>query len=119
MPIAAPDPLYEAALVNVQECLAEHGWAAAQFTAVAVREVHTAIGPKVAQATLLKVSAEGPFLLSGTYFSEGRNILAGVMMPIPRVAGPREIGVIALRFAQQSDAVIGACRDVRVLRPAQ
>ncbi|AVO43564.1 hypothetical protein [Simplicispira suum] len=116
MLIAAPDAFYEALIVSLRARLCAHGWSVTDFVGVAVRVIETVTGPKEAQAYLLKVAPQGPFVLSGTYYNEGRNVLARVMIPIRRLAAQNEIDAAAQSFARQCDAIIGNSSDVQILR---
>lgn len=88
--------------------LAAAGWTPIQGrTAIANKTYPTAVGPKEAQVYLAVFGAEDPnYVLQGQYYSEGRNVLAGDSVLIPKAADGEQVRRLTDQFAAAAEATV-------------
>lgn len=96
--------------------LAAHGWHSADGAAIGWKGYETAVGRKTAHAYLGQLSPETEnFLLTGDYWSEGRNVLDPAITLIPKAAIGAELQACVDRFARSAETFIGQSYAVKLL----
>lgn len=76
-------------------------------TAIANKIYPTAVGPKEAQVYLADFGAEeANYVLQGQYYSEGRNVLAGDSVLIPKAADGEHVRRLTDQFAAAAEATV-------------
>lgn len=107
-----PDTLKQ----TLAQCLANLGWSTDTGTAVASKYYATAVGDKQALAYLQDFDRESTnLLLTGSYWSEGRNALEATMVSIPRDANAEQAKAVAEQFARLADATVAETYAARLL----
>lgn len=96
--------------------LLAHGWElVAGGTALATKSYATAVGPKEGQVYLSRSAADDPNqTLSGHYYSEGRNVMPGTL--IPKAADAATLERLVAQFAREADAAVADSYAARLLR---
>lgn len=91
---------------EIQALLAQHGWTPfASGAALASKLYDTAVGPKEAQAYLSRSGQDDPNqTLSVTYYSEGRSVMAQVL--VPKAAEAAQVERLVAQFAREADAAV-------------
>lgn len=93
-------------------------WKSLGESAIAIKQFQTAVGMKEAVAQLSTWNKESDsFTLSGTYQSEGRNVLESRSVLIPKTANSSEVGQWAVQFALDVDATVADTYAARLARP--
>lgn len=101
---------------QVVALLAAHGWQSADGAAIACKEYETAVGRKTANAYLGQLRPETEnFLLTGDYWSEGRNVLDPAITLIAKAANGVELQTCVDRFAKSAETFIGQSYAVKLL----
>lgn len=102
------------ALIKLE--LFKNNWIPSDYSALAHKVYNTIVGEKEAQAYLMDFGdEEGRVLLQGTYYSEGRNILAAHAVSIPKNANFEQIEKLVKVFTERTDEVVGQSYAVRLL----
>ena len=98
--------------------LAAAGWTPIRSgTAIAKKIYPTAVGPKEAQVYLAGFGTEDPnYVLQGQYYSEGRNVLAGDSVLIPKAAGGEQVRRLTDQFAAAAEATVVDSYAARLYR---
>ncbi len=101
----------------VSRALQELEWSVEDGSAICSKTYFVATGPKMAFAYLMDFGdAEDSVLLTGVYYSEGRNILEPCPVSIPKNATEAQIrGLVAL-FASRVDARVADSYAGRLMR---
>lgn len=94
--------------------VAGHGWRASAGTALALKSYATAVGPKDAQAYLVR-SGDGRFVLTATYYSEGRDVLSTVRVPTDVTMEDEHLDLAVKAFSAEIDARVADTYAVRLL----
>ena len=93
-----------------------HGWELVEGgTALATKIYATAVGPKEGQAYLSRSAEDDPNeTLYGQYYSEGRNVMPGVL--IPKSADAATLKRLVAQFAGEADAAVAGSYAARLNR---
>lgn len=86
--------------------LADAGWKNEDGTALARKSYQTAVGHKDALVYLADYKDSDSFILTGEYWSEGRNCLSAESVAIPKAASPDVIEQGVMQFVLKADAAI-------------
>lgn len=93
------------------------GWKMLESVAVARKTFETAVGPKDAHAYLGHLRKDGAsFLLTGDYWSEGRNVLESAVTLVPREATGAQLEASVGRFASSVETLVGQSYAVTLLQ---
>lgn len=102
---------------HVAAHLESHGWSMLGGVAIARKAFETAVGPKDAHAYLGQLRTDGTsFLLTGDYWSEGRNVLGPAITLIPRNASGDAIKMCVDQFAAKVESFVGQSYAVKLHR---
>lgn len=100
----------------VQRHLIGFGWTGNDGTALARKSYQTAVGNKEALAYLADYGKNSDnFILTGEYWSEGRNCLSTVLVAVPKSAAPETIPELVMEFALKTDEAVAETYAVRLL----
>jgi len=101
---------------SIASYLLQRGWTAFGGTAIAIKGYPTAVGEKEAAAYVVDYgrNCDG-VLLTGTYWSEGRNVLEPHAVLIPKTVDEASLREYVKRFVAQCDAVIADTYAARLL----
>lgn len=102
---------------TIREALQANGWTLTQGPSLAQKDFDTAVGVKTATVWISPMRA-GTIqrLLSGEYYSEGRNILGPHCVLIPVDADSDTAAELTLQFVRNVESAIADSYAVRLLR---
>lgn len=89
----------------IKHALTKHGWAQLDGTAVAEKAYETAVGRRVAFAYLHGPDSCGVCAIRGSYYSEGRNIMATCGVLFSEEADSTTMAECVARFCASADQV--------------
>lgn len=97
--------------------LVELGWSSCEGGAACASKVYqTAVGPKQALVFLKDFGRDSvSFMLSGEYYSEGRNVLEPRSVLIPKIADEQTVSMHVDAFATQADEAVSQSYAARLL----
>jgi hypothetical protein len=94
-----------------------HGWKMLSGVAIAMKEVDTAVGQKTAHAYIGKFQADSEnWTLTGSYWSEGRNVLEPAMTLIPTTADEEKLRACVEAFAEEAERYVAQSYAVKLRR---
>jgi len=100
----------------VRQHLVGLGWIGSDGTALASKSYQTAVGNKEALAYLADYGKNSDnFLLTGEYWSEGRNCLSTVLIAVPKSAALETIPELVMQFAMETDKAVAGTYAARLL----
>ncbi len=111
-----PSGLFERIESVVVKRLLELGWISLDGAAIAEKTYQTAVGEKAALVYLTDWR-KGFALLSGNYWSEGRNILEPHTVTLDYGTEPVALRQQVDRFVSDLDKAVGESYAVKLLRP--
>lgn len=92
---------------RVFEALVKHGWRGCDGAAVAIKEYPTAVGPREAHAYLIDcLASERCVVLTGQYWSEGRNIIETLFMRIDADLNVPDTQAVVDRYVLSVDQAV-------------
>lgn len=100
----------------VRRHLMGFGWKDNDGTALARKSYQTAVGNKEVLAYLADYGNNSDnFLLTGEYWSEGRNCLSTVLIAVPKSAALETIPELVMQFAMETDKAVAGTYAARLL----
>lgn len=100
----------------VRRHLIGFGWIGSDGTALARKSYQTAVGCKEALAYLADYGKDSDnYLLTGEYWSEGRNCLSTTIVPVPKSVVLETIPELVMQFALEADKSVAETYAARLL----
>lgn len=100
----------------VRRDLMDLGWVSEDGTVLARKSYQTAVGNKEALAYFADYGKNSDnFLLTGEYWSEGRNCLSTVRVAVPKSVALETIPELVMQFALETDRAVSETYAARLL----